>query len=71
MPKVEQLQEQLTYRIIEQDSLKRKYEKDMKEHEIEMKEMHERMDRIIKLIEHNPILAHAKGTALERLANTR
>ena len=30
-----------------------------------------RMDRIMKLIEHNPILAHAKRSAQERLANTK
>ena len=43
-------------------------------HEEEMKVVHERMDRtdrILKLIEHNPILARAKKIALERLANTK
>jgi integrase len=43
-------------------------------HEAEINALHERidrMDRIIKLIEHNPILAHAKKSAKERLANTR
>ena len=40
-------------------------------HEEELKAVHEQMDRIMKLIEYNPKLAHAKRSALERLANTR
>ena len=43
-------------------------------HEEEMKTMYERMDRmdrILKLIYANPMLARAKRTALERLANTK
>ena len=43
-------------------------------HEEEMKSLHERMDRmdrIMKLMEHNPILTRAKKSALERLANTK
>lgn len=43
-------------------------------HEEEIKVLHERMDRmdrILKLIEHNPILSRAKRSALERLANTK
>ena len=44
------------------------------QHEEEMKAVNERMDRtdrILKLIEHNPILARAKRSAQERLANTK
>jgi hypothetical protein len=44
-----------------------KYEEEMKA----MNERMDRMDRILKLIEHNPMLARAKRSALERLANTR
>ena len=43
-------------------------------YEEELKAVHERMDnmdRIIKLIEHNPILARAKKSALDRLANIK
>lgn len=42
-----------------------------KKHEEEMNAVHEKMDRIMKLIEYNPKLARAKRSALERLANTR
>jgi integrase len=44
-----------------------KYEEEMKA----MNERMDRMDRILKLIEHNPMLARAKRSALERLANTK
>jgi integrase len=70
-PKLEQLQEQLAHKIIEQDSLKIQYEKDMKAHDQEMKVVRKQVDRFLKLIEYNPILARAKKTALERLANTK
>lgn len=36
-----------------------------------MNERMDRMDRILQLIDHNPILARAKRSALERLANTK
>ena len=36
-----------------------------------MRERIDRMDRIMKLIEHNPILARAKRSAKERLASTK
>ncbi len=71
VPKLEQLQEQLAHKIIEQDSLKIQYEKDMKAHDQEMKAVREQVDRFLKLIEYNPILARAKKSALERLANTK
>jgi integrase len=44
-----------------------KYEEKMKA----MNERMDRMDRILELIEYNPILARAKRSALERLANTK
>ena len=69
VPKLEQLQEQLAHKIIEQDSLKRQYEKVMEVHEQRMKEADERMDRILEMISYNPKLARVKPTALAKLAN--
>ena len=42
-----------------------------KKQEEEMSTMREQMDRIIKLLEYNPMLSHAKRSVLERLASTK
>ena len=42
-----------------------------KKQEEEMSTMREQMDCIIKLLEYNRILSHAKRSVLERLANTK
>jgi integrase len=58
----------------EKQIMGQKHREESQKHEEEMKVLHERMDRmerIMKLIEYNPKLARAKRPALERLANTR
>jgi integrase len=50
VPKVEQLQKQLALKIIEQDSLKMKYEEDMKARDEKMNALYERMDRMDRIM---------------------
>lgn len=56
------------------DEFIKNLEKENVKHREEMKVIYDRidrMDRILKLIEHNPILSRAKRSALERIANTK
>jgi integrase len=78
VPKMEQLQEQLADKIIEQDSIKRTVEKLQREKEVQ-KQKHEeqinamqlQMNRIMEMVQYNPKLARLKQTALKRLANRK
>jgi hypothetical protein len=60
--------------VLKPDEFIETLEKENHKHKEEIKAMNERMDRmdrVLELIERNPILSSAKRTALERLADTR
>jgi hypothetical protein len=76
VPKVEQLQEQLASRIIEEDSIKRQLERFQKEKELEahtiqskyeqeMKSMREQMNRIMEMVLLSPSLAQAEALGMQ------